>query len=122
MSGIADASLVVAFLKPTDALHERAKRHVAKHPRLVVPLSVGLELLIIAPKHGIPPDDLVDVVEQAFVLEHRDLLVDAAHAMTEGAIPTAFDAVHAVEAMHRGTTLHTADAKLLRSEYPTTAF
>ena len=122
MTGIADTNLVLALFKPTDALHERAKKHVARHPGLIVPLSVGLELLVIARKHGIVHDDLIDVVDQHFVLEHRDLLLDAAHALTEGAIPTAFDAVHAVEAMHRGTTLHTADDRLLRSEYPTTPF
>jgi predicted nucleic acid-binding protein len=122
MSGIADTNLVLALLKPNDALHARAKRHVAKHPGLVVPLSVGLELLIIAAKHDLVPDELIDVVDQHFILEHRELLIDAASAMTEREIPTAFDAVHAVEALHRGTTLHTADARLLRTDFPTTPF
>lgn len=122
MKGLADANLVLAVIKPTDALRARAKRHLEQHGRLTVPFSVGIELLLIARKHAIEPGDLIDMADAHFDLENRAVLDLAADALAEGELQGAFDAVHAAEAFLRGTRLHTADDRLLRSAYPTASF
>lgn len=121
MTGFADANLVLAAINPQDGLHARAKRHLGS-TRLTVPFSVGIELILIARKKGYAPDELLDVADLHFELAERDLLFTAADALVEGEVATTFDAIHLAAAFRAGTSLHTADAKLLRSHFPTVAF
>lgn len=121
MIGYADTNLVLAAIAPRDALHKRAMRHLAGR-RLTVPFSVGMELLLIARKHGYAPDYLLDVVDLHFDLQERDVLLLAADALAEGTIATTFDAVHLAAARMANTQLHTADQELLSSEFPTEPF
>jgi predicted nucleic acid-binding protein len=122
MTGLADACLVIAALQEEDALHERAARHLAREGRLVVPLSAGIELLLGAHRRGRRCVEVLAVCEDAFELESRDVLMTAARALDDGSVKGVFDAVHLAEALHRGTALHTADAALLRTRFPTAPF
>lgn len=122
MSGTADANLVLAAINPGDALHLRAMRHLDAHRSLAVPFSVGLELLLIAKKHGLSHVELLAAAEERFTLENADVLYTAAEALDAKEVGTVFDAVHLADAFHRGEKLHTADAALLKSAFPTEPF
>jgi predicted nucleic acid-binding protein len=122
MSGIADANLVLAVINPKDALHRRGTDHVREHRSVQVPFSVGIELLLIAKKHGHAYLELLRAVEACFEVERRAVLFTAAEALDTGEVRTVFDAVHLAEALHRGERLHTADEDLWATAFPTTAF
>jgi predicted nucleic acid-binding protein len=121
MTDRADANLVLAVIKPQDALHTRAVKHLGRS-RLLVPFAVGIELLMICKKHGLLHEELIDLTEDRFDVENLVALRTAARALDKGRITTVFDAIHAAEALAAGARLHTADAKLLRSGFPTTGF
>jgi hypothetical protein len=122
MTGHADANLVLATIKPDDALAERAKSHLVKTGTLQVPFAVGIELLLIAKKHRLLHEEVIDLAEAQFEVERLATLRTAARCLDEGRIKTVFDAVHAAESFHAGTTLHTADKSLLASGFPTVGF
>jgi len=122
MTETADANLVIAALNPADALHERARRHLSGRDRLLVPYSVGIELLFIARRHRATHLDIIVATEDLFDVERAGILRTAAEALDSGELRTVFDAVHVSDALHRGSSLHTTDAALLRSDFPTTAF
>lgn len=122
MTDTADLNLVLARLLPGDALHERAKRHVERHGRLVVPFSVGLELLFVAARFELGCVEALGAAEAHFEVEGANVLYTAAEALDAEEVSTVFDAVHLAAALHRGGQLHTADERLLRSAYPTTGF
>jgi hypothetical protein len=121
--GTADLDLVLALIKPADWLKARATAHVAARERLVVPYSVAIELLFLAREQGV--GSLVGALgatEAHFELERRDVLYTAAEALDSGELATVFDAVHAADALHRGAALHTTDARLRGSSFPTVGF
>lgn len=60
--------------------------------------------------------------ESHFALEGRKVLYTAAEALDSGEVQTVFDAIHLADAFHRGTALHTADARLLKTPFPTVRF
>lgn len=122
MSGIADANLVLAVINPEDALHRRGAAHLREQRGLRVPLSVGIELLLIAKKHGHVYLELLRAVERHFEVGDRAVLYTAAEALDTGEVRTVFDAVYLAEALHRSERLHTADEDLLATAFPTTAF
>jgi hypothetical protein len=122
MTGHADANLVLAVIKPGDALADRGKRHVSKFSSLEVPFAVGIELLLIAKKHKLLHEEVIDLAEEHFEVERLETLRTAARCLDKGRIKTVFDAVHAADAFHAKTTLHTADERLLASGFPTTRF
>ena len=122
MTSLADANLVLGALNPQDALHERAARHLAAHRGLLVPFSVGIELLLIAKKHGVGHVQLLAAAEGLFELEKADVLYTAAEALDAREVSTVFDAVHLADALHRGGKLHTADGALLKGAFPTEGF
>ena len=122
MTGIADANLVLAAVNDKDALHARAARHLAAHRDLAVPYSVGIELLLIAKKHGVSHVELLAAAEEHFTLENADVLYTAAEALDAKEVATVFDAVHLSDAFHRKEALHTADKALVKSAFPTEAF
>jgi predicted nucleic acid-binding protein len=122
MTDHADANLVLAAIKPRDALRDRARRHLARTGRLIVPFAVGIELLLIAKKHGHPHGEVLDLAEAHFEVERLPVLRTAARSLDKGRITTVFDAVHAAQALHDGVVLHTADARLLASGFPTRGF
>lgn len=121
MSELADANLVYALLGPEDALHTRAKRHVGAR-RLVIPCSVGIELLVGAHRRGVELVPFILEVDRLFEVEELDRLLTAARVLDEGSLRGVFDALHAAEAYHRPGRLHTADERLLRSGFPTVPF
>jgi hypothetical protein len=118
----ADLNLVLAVVKSSDALRERALRHLRTHGRLLVPFSVGLELLFVAKRFHLGFVESLGAAEAHFDVEGRDVLYTAAEALDSGEIPTVFDAVHLADAFRRGGSLHTADGKLLRTSFPTKRF
>lgn len=122
MSDTADANLVLAAIRDGDALHQRARLHLARHSRLLVPFAVGIELLHVARKRGVPLLPLIMEADERFEIEGRDILLAAARSVDEKIIPTVFDAVHVADARHRGAALHTADERLLRAGFPTIGF
>lgn len=123
MTGLADLNLVLARIWPDDALHDRAVDHLEETSGdLTVPLSVGVELLFVCVKHGIDPVEALGAAEAHFDVERRDVLYTAAEALEVGDVSTVFDAVHAAEALDRGGALHTADAEVLESPFPTEGF
>lgn len=119
MTETADLNLVLARILPNDALHERAKRHLGRVGRLLVPFCVGLELLFVASRFDFTRVQALGAAEAHFDVERRNVLYTAAEALDSKEIGTAFDAVHLADALHRGGHLHTADKKLLASVYPT---
>jgi len=118
----ADLNLVLAMIKPKDALQERALRHLRSRGRLIVPFSVGLELLFVAKRFHLGFVESLGATEGAFDLEGRDILYTAAEALDSGEVTTVFDAVHLADAYIRGVALHTADSRLLRTAFPTVRF
>jgi hypothetical protein len=118
----ADLNLVLAVIKPADALRGRARRHLRAHGRLLVPFSVGLELLFVAKRFHLGFVESLGAAEAHFDLEARDVLYSAAEALDSGEVPSVFDAVHLADAYRRGGSLHTADEALLRTAFPTTRF
>ena len=106
MTDTADLNLVLAVIKPSDALQARAVRHLRRTGRLLVPFSVGVELLFVARRFGL------GCVES----------LGAAEALDSGEVETVFDAVHLADAFHRSGSLHTADRRLLRTAFPTVRF
>ncbi len=119
--GLADADLVAAIVKPTDHLKKRAEAHLKKND-VEVPFSVGIELLFVAQKHGVGYVDFVGAASTHFDIDRVDVLLAAAEALDKGEIGTVFDAVHASQALVNRTALHTTDAKVLTSPFPTVAF
>lgn len=119
--GLADANLVAAIVKPTDHLKKRAEAHLRKNA-VIVPFSVGIELLFVAKKHGVGYVDFIGAASTYFEMDRVDVLLAAAEALDKREIATVFDAVHASQALVGGTTLHTTDVKLLASAFPTTPF
>lgn len=122
MTDTADLNLVLGRILPGDALHERAKRHMNRQGRLLVPFSVGLELLFVASRFDFTCVEALGAAEAHFDIEAGKVLYTAAEALDAKEIPTVFDAIHLADALHRGGHLHTADNKLLASAYPTTEF
>ena len=122
MTDTADLNLVLARILPNDALHERAKRHLRASGRLVVPFSVGLELLFVASRFEFTCVEALGAMEGHFDVEQRNVLYTAAEALDAKEIPTVFDAVHLADALHRNAKLHTADKQLVKSSYPTQEF
>lgn len=122
MTGHADANLVLAVIKPGDALAERAQAHLARVGRLTVPYAVGIELLLVAKKRRLGHEQVIDLAEAAFDVERLATLRTAAKCLDDGRITTVFDAVHVADAFLAKTSLHTADAKVLASGFPTTPF
>lgn len=122
MSDTADLNLVLARILPKDALHERARRHLAKSGRLVVPFSVGMELLFICSRFRLGCVEALGAAEAHFDVEGRATLYSAAEALDAGDVPTVFDAVHLADALHRGGRLHSADERLQRTPFATVAF
>ncbi|HEX9339738.1 MAG TPA: hypothetical protein VF992_00985 [Thermoplasmata archaeon] len=122
MTDTADLNLVLAVIKPVDALRARALRHLHTRPRLLVPFSVGLELLFVAKRFRLGYVESLGATEAHFDLEGRDVLYTAAEALDSGEIATVFDAVDLADAFRRGGFLHTAEERLLRTPFPTTRF
>lgn len=118
----ADTNLVLALIKPEDALSERGRRHMVKHGPLRMPYAVGIELLLIAKKHKLRHEEIIDLAEAHFDVEGLLTLRTAARCLDRGILTTVFDAIHAADAYHANTRLHTADQRLLNSTFPTTAF
>src|SRR2546428_4927048 len=81
--------------------------------RLLVPFSVGLELLFVAKRFRLGYVESLGATEAHFDLEGRDVLYTAAEALDSGDIATVFDAVHLADAFRRGGALHTAAAQAL---------
>ena len=122
MTDTADLNLVLAVIKPSDALQARAVRHLRRTGRLWVPFSVGMELLFVARRFGLGCVESLGATEAHFSLEERRVLYTAAEALDSGEVETVFDAVHLSDAFHRGGSLHTADRSLLRTAFPTVRF
>lgn len=122
MTGHADANLVLAIIKPGDALAERGKRHLSRSGPLQIPYAVGIELLLIAKKHQLLHEEVVDLAEEHFEVERLETLRTAARCLDKGRIKTVFDAIHAADAFHAKTNLHTADERLLASGFPAVRF
>ena len=122
MTDTADLNLVLARILPGDALHDRAKRHLKHVGRLLVPFSVGVELLFVAARFKFTCVEALGAVEAHFEVEGKNVLYTAGEALDANEIPTVFDAIHLADALHRDVTLHTADKKLVASLYPTTEF
>jgi predicted nucleic acid-binding protein len=118
----ADLNLILAVIKPRDALRERAMRHVRGEESLLIPFSVGIELLFVAKRFGLGFVASLGAAEAHFQVESRDLLFTAAEALDSGEVATVFDAVHLADAFHRGGALHTADRALQRTSFPTVPF
>jgi len=118
----ADLNLVLALIKPRDALRDRAARHIHQTGSLVVPFSVGMELLFVAKRFGLGFVAALGATEAHFTLEKRDVLYSAAEALDSGEVETVFDAVHLADAFHREASLHTADQRLLKTAFPTVRF
>ncbi len=119
--GLADADLVTAIVKATDHLKRRAQAHL-KDNAVTVPFSVGIELLFVAKKHGVGFVAFLGAASTHFEIDRVDVLLAAAEALDKQEISTVFDAVHASQALLDGTRLHTTDARLLRSPFPTATF
>lgn len=118
-----DLNLVLAAIKRRDALKARARRHLDEvGDRLLVPFSVGMELLFICRRHGLGYVDALGAAEDRFDLEGRAVLYTAAEALDAEEVPTVFDAVHLADAFHRDGSLHTADRELLDGPFPTEGF
>ena len=122
MTDTADLNLVLAVIKPTDALRDRALRHLRSRGRLLVPFSVAIELLFVAKRFRMGFVQSLGAAEAHFDIENRDVLYTAAEALDAGEVETVFDAVHAADAFHRGAALHTADEALLRTAFPTIGY
>lgn len=122
MSDSADANLVLAAISSSDALHARARGHLARTGRLVVPLTVSAEILHGAHKRRVPLTPVFMAIDERFEIESRAIVSTAARAVDEGFVRGVFDALHAADAFHQGRSLHTADERLLRSGFPTVAF
>ncbi len=122
MTETVDLNLVLAVIKPADALRARAIRHLRSRGRLLVPFSVALELLFVAKRFRLGSVEALGATEAHFELERRDVLYTAAEALDSGEVSTVFDAVHLADAFHRGGRLHTADEALLRTSFPAVRF
>ena len=118
MTDTADLNLVLAVIKRTDALRDRALRHVRSRGRLLVPFSVAIELLFAAKRFRMGFVQSLGAADAHFDIENRDVLYTAAEALDAGEIETVFDAVHVADAFHRGAALDTADGALLRTAFP----
>ena len=122
MTDTADLNLVLAAILPEDSLRKRALAHLEGSPRLTMPVSVGLELLMVAQRFELPHVAALGAAEGRFEVEGRDVLYSAAEALDAGDVKTVFDAVHLADALLRGGKLHTADRALQRTSFPTQAF
>lgn len=122
MTDTADLSLVMAVIKPDDALRRRVFRHLKDRERLLIPLSVALEVLFVAKRFRLGYVESLGAAETHFDLEHRRVLYTAAEALDSGEVSTVFDAVHLADAFHRGAALHTADQRLIRTSFATVTF
>lgn len=122
MTDTADLNLVLARILPKDALHKRADKHLRRTGHLMVPFSVGVELLFVASRFDFTCVEALGAMEGHFDVENRNILYTAAEALDAKEIPTVFDAVHLADALHREGHLHTADKQLLASAYPTQGF
>lgn len=122
MTDTADLNLVLAVIKRHDGLRARALRHLRSGNRLLIPFSVGLELLFVAKRFSIGFVESLGAAEAFFDVEDRDVLYTAAEALDTGEVGTVFDAVHLADAFHRGGALHTADERILRTAFSTVRF
>lgn len=118
---LADLNLVLGRILPDDDLHDRACERVDQAGTIVVPFSVGLELLFVADRWELGRVEALGAADAHFEVEGGDVLYTAAEALEAGEVATVFDAVHCAEALHRGQPLHTADEALQESPYPTEA-
>lgn len=122
MRETADLNLVLAVVAPRDPLRERALTHLSKSGPLLVPFSVGIELLFVAKRFGLDYVDAIGAAGTHFDVENEDVLLTAAEALRDEDVGTVFDAVHLADAYHRGGTLHTADRGLHRTDFPTVGY
>jgi hypothetical protein len=122
MTDTADLNLVLAQILPEDGLKARAQTHLRSQPRLVVPYSVGIELLLVALKMGLGPVASIGAAAAWFEVERKETLFAAAYALESGELTSPFDALHVADAYVRGVRLHTADRALIHSHYPTVPF
>ncbi len=122
MTDTADLNLVLGRILPEDSLHRRAKRHLEAVGRLVMPFSVGVELLFVAHRFDFTCVEALGAAEAHFEIEAAKILYTAAEALDAKEIATVFDAIHLADALHRGGNLHTADRRLIASVYPTAEF
>ena len=122
MTDTADLNLVLAVIKPRDALRNRAIRHLRSRERLLVPFSVAMELLFVAKRFRLRFVESLGAAEAHFQLENRDVLYTAAETLDSGEVTTVFDAIHLADAFHRRGALHIADDKLLRTPFSTIPF
>lgn len=122
MTDTADLNLVLGRILPDDALHERAKRHLDGTGPLVVPTTVGIELLFAAERFDGARVDVLGAAQAHFDLEAPEVLYTAAEALDAGDVATVFDALHLADALHRGGKLHTADEELQGTAFGTVGF
>lgn len=122
MTDTADVNLVLAAIRPRDALHHRALAHLAGQPRLLIPYSAGIELLLVARRLELGCFDALGAAEARFDLEGGPVLYLAAEALDSGEVRTGFDAVHLADAWTRRGRLHTADRELHRTSFATAPF
>lgn len=122
MTDTSDLNLVLARILPDDDLHDRARAHTDGTGELVVPFSVGMELLFVAHRFDLGHVEALGAAEAHFAVESAAVLYTAAEALDTGEVQTVFDAVHLADAFHRGGELHTADEALQRSSFETASF
>lgn len=119
---LADLNLVLAVIKEEDALKARAAKFVRTRGDLIMTFATGIELLLWCRKHRLHFVDYVDRALESFPSERPEVLRTAAQALHEGQVTSPFDAVHLADALHRGTTLATADEALWKTRFPTERF
>lgn len=122
MAGSADANLLIAFAHEDDALHARARSHVAQVGRLRASVPATLEAFVVQRRHGRPQQELLARLSQHFDLDEEATLWVAARALDESLVATPFDAYHLADAHVGRSHLHTSDQRLLRTEFPTVPF
>lgn len=122
MNDTADLNLVLGRILPDDDLHVRATAHLESHENLLVPFSVGVELLFVAHRFDLGRVEALGAAEAHFEVASAEVLYTAAEALDAGEIETVFDAIHLADALHRSGRLHTADETLQASAFDTAAF
>lgn len=118
----ADANLLVAYALETDALHTRARHHMANVGRLRASSPAVLEAMTVIHRQRLRQGDFLAALADAFALDEPETFATAALALDKGILKTPFDAYHAADAHLRGLPLHTADDELLKSAFPTKPF
>ncbi|HLE97098.1 MAG TPA: PIN domain-containing protein [Candidatus Thermoplasmatota archaeon] len=122
MTDVADTNLVLACIDEGDALHARARAHLSRVGRLTVTVPVWVEVLLVAKPRSVSFVEIAGKCEGSFEVEDLATFYAAAQALDAKKVATVFDAVHLATALVRHGSLHTADAALQRTGFPTTAF